>query len=316
MATPAELRMLELLDKWLGSLDLHLKYSALDEASYAKIQDWPAHQRPNRWIIELARQRTVALRTQVEDRVRMGDSKFADSLEMMIFLANLVGIQHIERYIPLAERERELAPAADAAAAVPASDDEEPLPDTAVTGTREMPPFVADRLRAVERATRAADSGTAPVATAPPAPATPTPAAAPAPSPAGAPIPPAPVVRTPVPTTAKPAPLSEQAATDAAEILSLDMSLGFNRDPPPAARATALSGRVDKADPSPPAAAAVTEAMRIQVLADAERLLQWGRRWFELPELITRMADRPPLIEVRRILRENRAALDKKIRRS
>jgi len=56
--------------------------------------------------------------------------------------------------------------------------------------------------------------------------------------------------------------------------------------------------------------------MRIQVLADAERLLQWGRRWFELPELITRMADRPPLIEVRRILRENRAALDKKIRRS
>jgi hypothetical protein len=99
----------------------------------------------------------------------------------------------------------------------------------------------------------------------------------------------------------------------------LDVSLGFKRDMPLPARASAApaqGARVDKADPSQPAVEAVTEAMRMQVLADAERLLQWGRRWFELPELITRMADRPPLIDVRRILRENRAALDKKIRRS
>jgi pyruvate/2-oxoglutarate dehydrogenase complex dihydrolipoamide acyltransferase (E2) component len=293
MATPAELRMLELLDKWLGSLDLHLKYSALDAASYAKIQNWPVHQRPNRWIIELARQRTVALRTQVEDRVRMGDSKFADSLEMMIFLANLVGIQHIERYIPLAEREHELPQTPNIPVPTASSDEEEevPLADTAVTGTREMPPFAALESRA-------------------------------APDPA----PPASISRPP--PTPEPAAQSAQAAADAAEIFSLDLSLGFSRDGPPASRATtapgatmatgatAAAGAKTPAAAPAEAAATVTEAMRVQVLADAERLLQWGRRWFELPELITRMADRPPLIEVRRILRENRAALDKKIKRS
>jgi hypothetical protein len=49
---------------------------------------------------------------------------------------------------------------------------------------------------------------------------------------------------------------------------------------------------------------------REQVIADAERLLQWGRKWYELAELIARMADRPPLPEVRRILKEHKAALD------
>ena len=32
----------------------------------------------------------------------MGDSKFAEALELMAFLANLVGIQNIQRFIPLA----------------------------------------------------------------------------------------------------------------------------------------------------------------------------------------------------------------------
>ena len=33
-------------------------------------------------------------------------------------------------------------------------------------------------------------------------------------------------------------------------------------------------------------------------------------KWYELPELIARMADRPSLPEVRRILKENKSAID------
>ena len=55
-----------------------------------------------------------------------------------------------------------------------------------------------------------------------------------------------------------------------------------------------------------------SDAARDQVVADAARLVQWGRKWFELPELIARMADRPSLPDVRRILKENKAAIEKK----
>jgi hypothetical protein len=41
-------------------------------------------------------------------------------------------------------------------------------------------------------------------------------------------------------------------------------------------------------------------------------LVQWGRKWYELPELIARMADRPSLPDVRRILKENKSAIDAK----
>jgi hypothetical protein len=50
---------------------------------------------------------------------------------------------------------------------------------------------------------------------------------------------------------------------------------------------------------------------REQVIADAARLVQWGRKWYELPELIARMAGRPPLSEVRKILKDNKAAIEK-----
>jgi hypothetical protein len=55
-----------------------------------------------------------------------------------------------------------------------------------------------------------------------------------------------------------------------------------------------------------------SDAARAQVIADAARLVQWGRKWYELPELIARMADRPTLPEVRRILKENKSAIDPK----
>ena len=67
MATPADQRLLELLGRWLESLELHIKYSSLDDDSYWKIQPWSEHQRPSRWILELAKQKTLALRAQVED---------------------------------------------------------------------------------------------------------------------------------------------------------------------------------------------------------------------------------------------------------
>ena len=42
------------------------------------------------------------------------------------------------------------------------------------------------------------------------------------------------------------------------------------------------------------------------VVSDAIRLLKWGKQWHELAELIARMAERPALAEVRRILRSNK----------
>src|SRR5580692_1205888 len=107
MATPADLRLLELLGRWLESLELHTKYSSLDDDSYWKVQPWSEHQRPTRWIIDLARQKTLALRAQVDRRSKAGDSQFSDALELMAFLANLVGAEHIERFIPVAEARNE-----------------------------------------------------------------------------------------------------------------------------------------------------------------------------------------------------------------
>lgn len=219
MATPADLRLLELLDKWLKSLELHFKYSSLDDDSYWKIQPWMEHQRPSRWIIDLAKQKTIALQKHVQERVKMGDAKFSDALELMTFLANLVGSQHIERFIPIAEPDSErllpLAPVGEAA---------QTHPGIAITATREMPKFVATK------------------------------------PPTSAPRPP-PVAR------------SEQK---------------------PAATKTSAS-----------------DAVREQVIADAARLVQWGRKWYELAEVIARMADRPALPEIRRILKDHKATIEK-----
>src|SRR6202042_686302 len=152
MATPADQRLLELLEKWLKSLELHAKYSSLDDDSYWKIQPWVEHQRPSRWIIDLAMQKTIALQTHVQERVKAGDARYSDSLELMIFLANLVGSEHIERFIPLAEaaNERPLT-AAPPASDAPARGTGTPTTvavaavGTGATATREMPQFLAPK---------------------------------------------------------------------------------------------------------------------------------------------------------------------------
>ena len=251
MATPADQRLLELLEKWLKSLELHAKYSSLDDDSYWKIQPWVEHQRPSRWIIDLAMQKTVALRTYIEERVKQGDAKYSDSLELMIFLANLVGSEHIERFIPLAEpeNERPLTPEP--------ADDSARAPAISATATREMPKFLAPKR---------------------------------APPPAGT----AQVAR----TERKPAVPAKTAAKPASK--------------PPAKPAKAGGKPAPKSATVPSERDGPSDDARAQVIADAARLVQWGRKWYELPELIARMADRPSLPDVRRILKENKSAIDSK----
>src|ERR1700719_1935638 len=142
MATPPDQRLLELLEKWLKSLELHAKYPYVDDDSYWKIQPWVEHQRPSRWIIDLAMQKTLALRAQVQERVKMGDAKFSDSLELMIFLANLVGSEHIERFIPVADPATEHALGHDTQNAPTVE-----APGPAASGTRELPKFIAGTQR-------------------------------------------------------------------------------------------------------------------------------------------------------------------------
>ena len=98
----AEKRIAELLDRWLASVELHAGYLKLDAAAYASAQDWPKHQRPTKWVVELARTRLVELRQQLDERQRKGDAAFAESLELMGFLTTLLGSEHVDRFIPQA----------------------------------------------------------------------------------------------------------------------------------------------------------------------------------------------------------------------
>jgi hypothetical protein len=260
MATPADQRLLELLEKWLESLELHAKYSSLDDDSYWKIQPWVEHQRPSRWIIDLAMQKTVALRAYVQERVKLGDTKYSDSLELMIFLANLVGSEHIERFIPLAgpENERALTPEPldDAASAPP--DDTARGPAVSATATREMPKFLAAK-------------------------------------------------RTPPPTSTAHVARTERKAAVPAKAAAKPASKPSVRPAKPGSKPAIKSTPAAPSERDGP-----SDVARAQVVADAARLVQWGRKWYELPELIARMADRPSLPDVRRILKENKSAIDSK----
>lgn len=241
MATPADQRLLELLGRWLESLELHSKYSSLDDDSYWKVQPWSEHQRPTRWIVDLAKQKTVALRAQVEQRAKAGDTQFSDALELMAFLANLVGAEHIERFIPVAEARNERDLSSKPADRGPQSTTQQAT--ATITATREMPKFLGNKR---------------------------------APPPAG----------------------TSQVAR--------------NERKPAAVVKPALRAPAKLPPKKPAERAGPSEAARDQVIADAARLVQWGRKWFELPELIARMADRPSLPDVRRILKENKVAIEKK----
>lgn len=219
----ADKRIADLLDRWQASVELHSRYLVLDDAAYAKVQDWPRHQRPTRLIVDLARSRLQDLKRQFADRQAKGDDGYAESLELMSFLTTLLGSAHIDRYIPLAT------------AAAPG--DEPSAAGTARTaGEKRAAPGAAT--------TR-----------------------------------PRPSVE---PSSAKPRP----------------------------ARALPATARAAKADKPPkPDKAAAT------VIADAARLLSWGRDWPQLAGLIARLADRPSEQEVWAILRTHRAAIEARFRR-
>ncbi len=133
-------RVEELLDRWLASVELHLRYLKLDDAAYARAETWPKHQRPNALVVNLARTRLLDLKRHLNERRDAGDAKFAESLELMSFLTSLLGSEHIERFIPLATGK---------------------APDAGVSATVEQP-----RLRAVTKpAPNQGSAGGAPVPT-------------------------------------------------------------------------------------------------------------------------------------------------------
>jgi hypothetical protein len=80
----------------------------------------------------------------------------------------------------------------------------------------------------------------------------------------------------------------------------------------PAAPAEPATPGVAAPSPLPPTpgAPAASEEAAAQVIADAVRLLKWGREWHELAPAISRMAGRPTIVELRRILRTHKAAIE------
>lgn len=237
--TPADRRISELIDKWLVSIDLHLQYVELSDAAYARVQPWPKHDRPTRWVLEVARQKAIELKQHVEMRQAMGDGKFAESLELMAFLANLVGIQHIQRYIPLAEPPKvEVSSATETveAPAVVRTGPHRSRPANDDT-TREMP-----KLQSKSASLQKSESK--------------------------------PAQRAPAASTSKPSAPAPKAATKSA------------------------SGP--------------TTELKTKIIADAVRLMKWGKPWHELAELIARIADRPPVGEIRKVLRAHRAEIEQK----
>lgn len=237
--TPADRRITELIDKWLASIDLHLQYVELSDAAYARAQSWPRHDRPTRWVLEVARQKILELKGHCETRQAMGDGKFAESLELMAFLANLVGIQHIQRFVPLADPARENA--------------------TSTSQTVESPTVI----RAPPRSRSNGDDATREM----------------------------PRLRATPPATAKaPAPAAPASRAEHK----------------PAARPAAAAK-------SEPPTKPLSGDLKGKIVADAVRLLKWGKPWHELAELIGRIADRPSVPEIRKFLRAHKADIEAKV---
>jgi hypothetical protein len=266
--TPADRRITELIDKWLTSIDLHLQYVELSDAAYARVQPWQKHDRPTRWVLEVARQKVLELKQHCETRQAMGDSKFSESLELMAFLANLVGIQHIQRFIPLAD------PAKADQAAGTSQTVEAPTVIRAPTQrnrapaeepTREMPQLKAVKVKQDFPLLDAEPTGglTASDLLVP--------AAVPARS---------------IPST-RPAPKINPAAVQAAKSAT---------KPAPAPEAPKPAAPLD---------------LKGKIIADAVRLLKWGKPWHELAELIARIAERPSAAEIRKVLRTHKAEIEK-----
>ena len=288
--TPADRRIKELTDKWLASIDLHLKYVELSDDDYARVQPWPQHDRPTRWVLEVARQKILELQAHAESRRNMSDGKFSESLELMAFLANLVGIQHIQRFIPLAS---------------PRRGQDEPW---------------------VSAPNRPSDAPKIPEASRPAEPSKP-------PRPAsGETTREMPRLARPTPTqTVGPAATRQEQGKESGKDSHKDPGKAPRKDqeksagatPPQGAPAHKAAAKSGTAKTSPAKASStsvhvptgVPADMKDRIIADAVRLLKWGKPWHELAELIARIADRPPAGEVRKVLRTNRNDIEAKAQR-
>jgi hypothetical protein len=228
----ADKRIAELLDRWLASVELHARYLKLDDAAYAAVQDWPRHQRPTKWVVDLARTRLLELQQQLEERRRQGDAAFADSLELMSFLTNLLGSEHVERFVPQANGRPKASSKRDKSAA------------TADSGVHPRPAAAAKSAN---------------------------------------------VAKSPGDTSTRQKLAVRQRASAGAK--AVEKAVDRTGDRKPGDKATAT------------------------VIADAVRFLSWGREWPQIASSVARLADRPSEDEVRKILREHRAAIEARARR-
>ena len=267
--TPADRRITELIDKWLTSIELHLQYVELSDAAYARVQPWQKHDRPTRWVLEVARQKVLELKQHCETRQAMGDGKFSESLELMAFLANLVGIQHIQRFIPLAD------PAKADAAAGTSQTVEAPTvirvgPSRSRTPsdepTREMPQLKTVRVKPQDEV---------------------------------------PLLEPGEELTAEN--LVAPAAVPARQIPSARPAPQVKKINPPAAQPAKAAARA----PAEAAKPAAPLDLKGKIIADAVRLLKWGKPWHELAELIARIAERPSAAEIRKVLRAHKNEIEK-----
>ena len=241
-----------LLERWQISLDLHARYAALDEARYWHVQPWPKHERPQRWIIQLARKRILALKRIVAQRQAEGDRAFIEGIEIMSFLATLVGLTSVERFIPLATHETERR---DVLSAKPEAVKASPAPVVA----RSAPPADTARSRTPAAARTGEHRRTA--------------------------------------ETTRQMPVMTQPRREP------------KRDP---ARPATRPQPSVKSAPSvkPRKAPSTVTAPEHVVIADAVRLLGWGKQWHELADMIARLSERPSPSEIRRILRTYRDQID------
>jgi hypothetical protein len=305
--TPSEKRIKDQIDRWLTSLDLHMQYAELNDLAYNRVQNWPVHDRPAKVVLDLAKQKTLELSKVLAARRNAGDAQFAEAMELMAFLVNLVGSQHVQRFIPLAE------PPQQASTPQPAAPSKTPV----ATPIAPQSAFVAEK--PVEKRV------------APPAP---PPSSSPQPKlttisaqPSQQTKPAAPVTAPPVKSPAPPhvkntsvpelgdAYVPQQKVNGAASRLD---ETGATREMPrlqrnPAANKRAAGKPSAKPEPKPePASRSSGSNIEQLIIADAVRLTNWGRKWHELAESIARIADRPAIGEIRRILRAHRDEIQRR----
>jgi len=292
-------RIAELLERWLASLELHSKYLDLSNEDYARAQAWPPHQRPTRWIIDLAKSRTVDLKRVFDQR--QDEPEFADALELMSFLTTLLGAEHVERFIPqaVAPKHGQDLHKASASAQKPAPIPPESGPAKAAASPSGAP-TKAPTAKTSDQAVPVIAPLTAPIEHAAP-PAKPTSERL------------VPAARSS--TAARVIPAANRNRNDSTIIrgpAAKSSGAGSRPRVTPAARTQSGSQRATKHNGAKNSATGsrVNEKLVNQVVADAVRMLEWGREWPQLAGLIARLADRPPEKDVWRILREHKTTIE------